>query len=210
MYTICHMTSMTHPERILQLAKQRGLITDGEVRSLGIHPQALKRLVDSGKLERIARGRYRLPLPEYEITEHHGLVLAAAAAPSGVVCLLSALQFHVVGTQLPRQVWMALPRRTRTPTIEYPPMRVVRFSGEAFTAGVDEHILEGRIVRIYSVAKTVADCLKFRNKIGMDAVLEALNEGWRERRYSLVDVEEYARICRVWNVMRPYLEAITS
>lgn len=204
------MTSMTHPERILQLAKQRGLITDGDVRSLGIHPQTLKRLVDTGRLERVARGRYRLPLPEYDITEHHGLVLAAAAAPSGVVCLLSALQFHVVGTQLPRQVWMALPRRARTPAIDYPPMRIVRVSGEAFTAGIEEHTLEGQTVRVYDVAKTVVDCFKFRNKIGMDVALEALNESWRERRLNLNDVAEYARICRVWGVMRPYLEAVSA
>jgi predicted transcriptional regulator of viral defense system len=201
---------MTHPERILQLAKQRGLITDGDVRSLGIHPQTLKRLVDAGRLERVARGRYRIPLPEYDITEHHGLVLAATAAPSGVVCLLSALQFHVVGTQLPRQVWMALPRRARTPAIDYPPMRFVRVSGEAFTAGIEEHTLEGQTVRVYDVAKTVVDCFKFRNKIGMDVALEALNESWRERRLNLNDVAEYARICRVWSVMRPYLEAVSA
>jgi predicted transcriptional regulator of viral defense system len=201
---------MTHPERILQLAKQRGLITDGDVRSLGIHPQTLKRLVDAGRLERVARGRYRIPLPQYDITEHHGLVLAATAAPSGVVCLLSALQFHVVGTQLPRQVWMALPRRARTPAIDYPPMRFVRVSGEAFTAGIEELTLEGQTVRVYDVAKTVVDCFKFRNKIGMDVALEALNESWRERRLNLNDVAEYARICRVWSVMRPYLEAVSA
>jgi len=197
-------------EMILQLAKKQGLITDGEVRAMGIHPQTLKRLVESGKLERVARGRYRLPDPDYALTEHHGLVLASAAAPSGVICLLSALQFHVIGTQLPRQVWMALDRGVRKPAIEYPPLRVVRFSGEALAAGVEEHTLEGQTVCVYNVAKTLVDCFKYRNKIGLDVALEALNDAWRDRRFQMSEVEHYARICRVRNVMRPYLEAIVA
>lgn len=204
------MASTMHGEMILQLARKQGLITDGEVRGMGIHPQTLKRLVESGKLERVARGRYRLPDLEYELTEHHGLVLASAAAPSGVICLLSALQFHVIGTQLPRQVWMALDRGVRRPAIEYPPLRVVRFSGEALAAGVEEHTLEGQTVCVYDVAKTLADCFKYRNKIGLNVALEALNEAWRDRRFQISEVEHYARICRVRNVMRPYLEAIVA
>jgi len=204
------MASTMRAEMILQLAKKQGLITDGEVRAMGIHPQTLKRLVESGKLERVARGRYRLPDPDYALTEHHGLVLASAAAPSGVICLLSALQFHVIGTQLPRQVWMALDRGVRKPAIEYPPLRVVRFSGEALAAGVEEHTLEGQTVCVYNVAKTLADCFKYRNKIGLDVALEALNDAWRDRRFQMSGVEHYARICRVQNVMRPYLEAIVA
>lgn len=204
------MASTMRAEMILQLAKKQGLITDGEVRAMGIHPQTLKRLVESGKLERVARGRYRLPDPDYALTEHHGLVLASAAAPSGVICLLSALQFHVIGTQLPRQVWMALDRGVRKPAIEYPPLRVVRFSGEALAAGVEEHTLEGQTVCVYNVAKTLADCFKYRNKIGLDVALEALNDAWRDRRFQMSEVEHYARICRVRNVMRPYLEAIVA
>jgi len=204
------MASTMRAEMILQLAKKQGLITDGEVRAMGIHPQTLKRLVESGKLERVARGRYRLPDPDYALTEHHGLVLASAAAPSGVICLLSALQFHVIGTQLPRQVWMALDRGVRKPAIEYPPLRVVRFSGEALAAGVEEHTLEGQTVCVYNVAKTLVDCFKYRNKIGLDVALEALNDAWRDRRFQMSEVEHYARICRVRNVMRPYLEAIVA
>lgn len=204
------MASTMHGEMILQLARKQGLITDGEVRGMGIHPQTLKRLVESGKLERVARGRYRLPDPDYELTEHHGLVLASAAAPSGVICLLSALQFHVIGTQLPHQVWMALDRGVRRPAIEYPPLRVVRFSGEALAAGVEEHTLEGQTVCVYDVAKTLADCFKYRNKIGLNVALEALNDAWRDRRFQMSELEHYARICRVRNVMRPYLEAIVA
>jgi len=204
------MTTQTDSERILELAEERGLVHVREVETEGIHTQALTRLVREGKLERAARGLYRLPDPYYEITEHHGLVLGASAAPKGVVCLISALQFHVIGTQLPRKLWMALPRGAREPSPEYPPMHFVHMSGKAFTTGIEEHVLEGQVVRIYDVAKTVADCFKFRNKIGIDVALEALNESWRERRLDLNLVAKYARVCRVWNVMRPYLEAITA
>lgn len=204
------MKKRTYAQQILDLAAQRGLISTRDVEARGLHRQALTRLVQAGKLERVARGRYRLPDPDYELTEHHGLVLAAAAAPKGVICLLSALQFHIIGTQLPRQVWIALDRKARKPAIDYPPLRIVRFSGEALTAGVEEHILEGQTVRIYSVAKTLADCFKYRNKIGLDVALEALREGWRDRRFTMDELERYARICRVSNVMRPYLEALVA
>jgi len=204
------MADRTEADKIIELVTEHGLIRARDIEAEGLHTQALTRLVRAGKLQRASRGRYRLPDPDYEITEHHGLVLGASAAPKGVVCLLSALQFHVVGTQLPRQIWMAVPRDTRAPTIDYPPIRIVRLSGDAFTAGIEAHTLEGQTVRVYDVAKTVVDCFKFRNKIGMDVALEALNEGWRERRFSLTDISKYARICRVWNVMRPYLETISS
>lgn len=204
------MERQTDSKQILKLAAQQGLISARDVEAAGLHTQALTRLVRGGQLERVARGRYRLPDPDYELTEYHGLVLASAAAPSGVICLLSALQFHVIGTQLPRQVWMALDRGVRKPAIKYPPLRIVRFSGEALAAGVEEHTLEGQTVRVYNVAKTLADCFKYRNKIGLDMALEALNDAWRDRRFQMNEVERYARICRVRNVMRPYLEAIVA
>jgi predicted transcriptional regulator of viral defense system len=210
MYTLNHMETKTDSELILELVKTRGLVHVRELEAEGIHTQTLTRLVREGKLERAARGLYRLPDPDYEITKHHGLVIGASVAPKGVVCLISALHFHVIGTQLPRKLWMALPRGTREPTPEYPPLHFVRMSGEAFTAGIEEHVLEGQVVRIYDVPKTVVDCFKFRNKIGMDVALEALNESWRDRRLNLNLVAKYARVCRVWNVMRPYLEAITA
>ncbi|MEW6217415.1 MAG: type IV toxin-antitoxin system AbiEi family antitoxin domain-containing protein [Candidatus Bipolaricaulota bacterium] len=194
----------------MKLAARRGLVRAGDVEAAGLHTQALTRLVREGRLERASRGCYRLPIAEYDLTEHHGLVLAAAVAPEGVVCLLSALQFHVVGTQLPRQLWLALPRGTRPPAIDWPPLRIVRVSGRAYEAGIEEHTLEGQTVRIYDVDKTVVDCFKFRNKIGVDVALEALNDGWRERKLNLNRMAEYARVCRVWNVMRPYLEVISS
>jgi predicted transcriptional regulator of viral defense system len=204
------MRKLTAEKRTVDIVARRGLVHARDVKARGLHTQVLTRLVREGKLERASRGWYRLPLSGYEMTEHHGLVLATAAAPKGVVCLISALQFHEIGTQLPRQVWIALPRGARTPAIEYPAVRVVHVSDESFTAGVEKHTLEGQKVRVYGVAKTIADCFKFRNVIGMDVALEALNEGWRERKFKMSDVAEHARICRVWNVLRPYLEAIAS
>jgi predicted transcriptional regulator of viral defense system len=204
------MRKLTAEKRTVDIVARRGLVHARDVKARGLHTQVLTRLVREGKLERALRGWYRLPLSGYEMTEHHGLVLATAAAPKGVVCLISALQFHEIGTQLPRQVWIALPRGARTPAIEYPAVRVVHVSDESFTAGVEKHTLEGQKVRVYGVAKTIADCFKFRNVIGMDVALEALNEGWRERKFKMSDVAEHARICRVWNVLRPYLEAIAS
>jgi predicted transcriptional regulator of viral defense system len=204
------MRKLTAEKRTVDIVARCGLVHARDVKARGLHTQVLTRLVREGKLERASRGWYRLPLSGYEMTEHHGLVLATAAAPKGVVCLISALQFHEIGTQLPRQVWIALPRGARTPAIEYPAVRVVHVSDESFTAGVEKHTLEGQKVRVYGVAKTIADCFKFRNVIGMDVALEALNEGWRERKFKMSDVAEHARICRVWNVLRPYLEAIAS
>jgi len=202
------MATVTAQERILQIARKRGLIKAKDVEALGLHTQTLTRLVRKGQLERIARGLYRLP--DYDLTAHHGLVLASIAAPSGVICLLSALQFHRIGTQLPHEVWIALDRRARKPAIDYPPLRIVRFSGKALTAGIEEHALEGHTVHVYNVAKTLADCFKYRNKIGLDVALEALNEAWRDRRFTMDEMERYARICRVSKVMRPYLEAIVA
>jgi predicted transcriptional regulator of viral defense system len=144
------------------------------------------------------------------VTEHHGLALVAAAAPKAVICLLSALSFHQIGTQLPHEVWIALDRRSRRPSLRYPRLRVVRFGGDALTAGVETHSIEGETVRVYSVAKTIADTFKYRNKIGLDVALEALREAWRARRFTMDKMYNYARICRVERVMRPYLEALVA
>jgi predicted transcriptional regulator of viral defense system len=149
-------------------------------------------------------------LPEQPITEHHGLALVAAAVPKGVICLLSALQYHGIGTQLTSEVWLALDRRAWRPRLTYPPLRIVRYTGKALSAGVETHQIEGRAVKIYALAKTVADCFKYRNKIGLDVALEALREGWRARRFTMDELDRYAIICRVQRVMRPYIEAFTA
>jgi len=144
------------------------------------------------------------------MTENHGLALASAAVPQGVICLLSALRLHGIGTQLPSQVWIAIDRRARRPALKYPPLRVVRYSGAALTEGVRDHRVEGQTIRVYGVAKTLADCFKYRNKIGLDVALEALREAWRSRRFTMDELDHYAGICRVRRVMKPYLEALAA
>lgn len=154
---------------------------------------------------RVDRGLYRLP--DADVTTHHGLAQAVKAVPKGVICLLSALRFHEIGTQAPPEIWMALDRRAARPRARHPKTRIVRFSGKALAEGVDEHTIEGVQVRIYSPAKTVADCFKYRNKVGLDVALEALREVLRSRKCSTDELWKYAKICRVTKTMRPYMEA---
>ncbi len=193
-------------EQILELARNSGVVTTAEVGSHGIHHEYLRRMCASGELVRVGRGLYSLP--DADATAHHGLVQAARAVPKGVICLLSALRFHEIGTQVPHEVWIALDRRAARPQAEHPKMRIVRFSGEALSEGVDEHTIEGVPVRIYGPAKTVADCFKYRNKIGIDVALEALRDVLSSRICSTDDLWKYAKVCRVTRTIRPYMEAI--
>ncbi len=202
------MPAATDRDRTLKLARRARGVTPRELSAAGIHRQVLTRLVGEGRIERVARGLYRLA--EQPITENHGLAIAAAAVPHGVVCLLSALQYHGIGTHLPSEVWMALDRRAWRPTVAYPPLRIVRYTGEALTQGVESHTIEGRAVKVYNVAKTLADCFKYRNKIGLDVALEALREAWRGKRFTMDELDRYAAICRVQRVMQPYLVALTA
>lgn len=202
------MQSFPHRDKVLRLARRRQGVTARELSDAGIHRQVLTRLVAAGEIERVVRGVYRLP--EQAISQHHGLVLACAAVPQGTICLLSALQFHGIGTQLPSEIWMAIDRRARKPVLSYPLLRIMRFSGEALTKGVDLPRVEGRTMRVYGVAKTLADCFKYRNKIGIDVALEALRAAWLARRFSMEELDRYARICRVQRVMQPYLEALVA
>jgi predicted transcriptional regulator of viral defense system len=166
----------------------------------------LWRLYRKEKLERVGRGLYALP--GAELTEHHTLAEAALRVPHGVVCLLSALRFHDLTTQSPYEVWMAIDVKARRPKEEIIPLRIVRFSGEALTAGVEGHEVEGMGVKVYCPAKTVADCFKYRNKIGLDVALEALRDCWRKRAATADELWHYAEVCRVARVMRPYLESL--
>lgn len=174
--------------------------------ALGIARSYLDRLVRAGRLERVGRGLY-VPAG-WEPSEHHLLAQASARVPSGVVCLLSALRFHELGTQQPFEVWLAIPVKGWAPKSPELPLRIVWFSGPALAEGIEEHRIEGVTVRVYSAAKTIADCFKYRNKIGLDVTLEALRDGWRRRRVTMEELWRYAAICRVANVMRPYLESL--
>jgi len=205
--TLCHV-SRTDLKRVLSFAQRRGSVTRREVAAAGIHTQAISRLVRDGALERVSRGRYRLP--NAPVSEQHGLVLVSAAVPHGVLCLLSALSFHEIGTQLPHEVWIAIDRRSRRPSLQYPPLRVVRFGGKSLSDGIERHRVEGQTLSVYCVAKTLADLFKYRNKIGLDVALEALREAWRNRQFKMDDLQRYARMCRVQQVMKPYLEALVA
>lgn len=198
----------TGRQRVLKRVKPGGFLTARAVSKAGIHTQELTRLVADGTLERVGRGRYRLA--GAEITEHHGLVLAAAAAPEGVLCLLSALVFHGIGTQLPAEIWLAIERGRRAPTVANLRLRIVRFSGPAFSEGIEVHEVESQRVRVYGVAKTIADLFKARNRVGIDVAVEALREAWRDRRFTMADLDRAARACRVERVMRPYLEGVVA
>ena len=141
-------------------------------------------------------------------TEHHSLAEAAKRVPSGIICLLSALRYHQLTTQAPHEVWMAISRKARRPQVDHPPLRIVRFSGAALEYGVQKKKVEGVPLRVYSPAKTVADCFKYRNKIGLEVALEALRDCYRQRKATMDDLWEAAKVCRVARVMQPYLESI--
>jgi predicted transcriptional regulator of viral defense system len=183
-----------------------GILRARDARAQGVHTGTLTRMVRAGELERFGPGRYRRASPD--VSENHSLALAYGAVPSGVICLLSALRFHDIGAQLPREVWLAVPRGTRVPDLSYPPLRLTRVSAPLFNLGIEEHRIEGQTVKVTSVARTVADCFRFRNKVGMDVVLEALVEARRSRRLDLNELHRVARALRVDRVMRPYLEML--
>ncbi|HKX45829.1 MAG TPA: type IV toxin-antitoxin system AbiEi family antitoxin domain-containing protein [Planctomycetota bacterium] len=198
----------TGRDRILKEVRSTGFITAGGVSRAGIHTQELTRLVAEGVLERFARGHYRLA--DAAITEHHGLVLAAASAPDGVICLLSALSFHGIGTQLAAEIWLAIERGRRAPKLSSLRLRIVRSSGLAFHAGIEVHRIERRPIRVYSVAKTLADLFKARHRVGIDVAVEALREAWRDRRFEMADLDRAAHVCRVERVMRPYVAGVVA
>ena len=200
------MFSDTHAQRILSLARQKGLLRASDLDAIEAPRVVLTRLIEGGLLERVSRGLYRLP--SHPGSEHEGLATVAAKVPQAVFCLLTALQFHELTTQLPRQVWIAMPRGSHVPRLDYPPIKMVQMTGAVYTAGIEEHLRDGVTLRVYSAAKTVADCFKHRNKIGLDVALEALKDARAKRMASADDLWRYAKVCRVANVMRPYLEAI--
>src|SRR3989338_7960080 len=201
------MTSMNKlAENLLDLARNKGLIRPCDLAPLGIPRVSLTRAVRRGQLERVGRGLYGLP--GRGVSAQGSLSEVSRKVPKGGVCLLSALRFHGLTTQAPFEVWLAVENKAVKPKLDYPPLRIVRFSGAAFTEGVEEHVVDGVTVRVTGVAKTVADCFKYRNKIGLDVALEALREAWHDKRMMSDDIWHYAKVCRVDNVMRPYLESL--
>lgn len=199
----------THEAQVLRLVQTQPLIRARDATRLGVPGATLSRLVRAGKLERLARGLYGLP-GQPGMTEHRSLAEAVARVPRGVICLLSALRFHDIGTQSPHEVWIALANRASVPRLESPALHVARMSDTALVDGVEEHLIEGVNVRVFTAARTVVDCFKFRSKVGLDVALEALREGWKARKFTLDDLWHHAGRQRMANVMRPYIEAITA
>jgi predicted transcriptional regulator of viral defense system len=201
-------TQTTHTDKVLELVKKAGVLRPRDLESYGIPRIYLSRLHAVGKLQRISRGLY--VLPGTNVSEHRSLAEACKRIPKGVICLLSALRFHELTTQSPYEVWLAIGEKAWQPRMEYPPLRIVRFSSAALSAGMGEHRIEGVIVHVFTPAKTVADCFKYRNKIGLDVAIEALQKCWRSQRCTMDDLWQYANICRVQNVIRPYLESLAA
>lgn len=193
-------------DQVLDTVREHGILRPRDLNRYGLPRQYLHRLYRRGELARLGRGLYALP--DHDLTEHHDLAEVSKQVPHGVVCLLSALRFHDLTTQLPRQVWLAIEQKAWRPEGLEIPLRLVYMSSQAFDTGVETYEIEGVAVRVYSAAKTVADCFKFRNKIGLDVAIEALRDYRRRHRQDLDALWHFAKIDRVDRVMRPYLDML--
>lgn len=192
---------------LVALARGRHLVRPKDLKDLGIPRNYLGRLVQRGLLHRVERGLYASN--SARVTENQSLIELSRKVPKAVICLLSALRFHGLTTQNPSEVWIAIDVKGWAPRFNYRSVRVMRFSGEALTFGIRDHILHGEKVRVFTPAKTVADCFKFRNKIGIDVAVEALRDCYRQKKATVDEISAAARVCRVANVMRPYLETLS-
>ncbi|MGB3209275.1 MAG: type IV toxin-antitoxin system AbiEi family antitoxin domain-containing protein [Desulforhopalus sp.] len=200
-------TTPTTKNALSVIRKRGGIIRTAEALKSGIHPRTFYLLRDQGYLERISRGVYRLT--DLPAVSNPDFILVASRVPHAVICLISALSFHQLTTQVPHEVFIALQEGTKTPRIDFPPLSVHHFSQTSFGAGIKTYEIDGVSVRIYNQEKTLADCFKFRNKLGMDVALEALKM-YRSRntKINIAELLKYARICRVEKIMQPYLESI--
>jgi predicted transcriptional regulator of viral defense system len=196
----------TKTEKLVELVRRKHVIRPRDLERARIPRNYLTRLVARGQLQKLERGLYTAEsLPA---SEHISLLEVSRRVPKGVICLLSALNFHGIGTQVPHEVWIAIDVKAWTPRITSPAVRIVRFSGNALHFGIQEKEVSGGKIRVYSPAKTVADCFKFRHKIGLDVALEALRDCYRQKKATMNQLWEAAKVCRVANVMRPYLESL--
>jgi predicted transcriptional regulator of viral defense system len=194
-------------ERLIRFVDQQTVIRTGDLERLAVPRNYLGRLVRAGKLERVGRGLYSSA--DHPPSENRTLLEVCRKVPQAVVCLSSALRFHELTTENPFEVWIALKPGAWSPRMDYPPIRVVRVSGDALTFGVEEHHVEGTKIKVYSPAKTVADCFKFRSKVGTELAIQALRECFREKKATMDELWEAAKVCRVANVMRPYMESLS-
>jgi len=198
---------MVRPEdKVLKLIKRAGVLRSRDLAEHGVPREYLRILQKKKKIQRSGRGLYILA--GADVTQQHSVVEAAKKVPAGVICLLSALRLHGLTTQAPFEIWMAIDFKAWKPKMDYPPLRIVRFSGQALTEGIQTRKIEGVSVRFYDPAKTVADCFKYRNKIGLDVALEALRDCRKKRKATMDELWAAAKVCRVAKVMQPYLESL--
>lgn len=196
----------TKSEKLVELVRQQHIVRPLDLECAGIPRNYLSRLVKKGQLQKLDRGIYTAK--ELPASEHISLLEVSRKVPKATICLLSALSFHEIGTQVPSEVWIAIDVKAWTPRITSPAVRIMRFSGDALHFGVQEKQITGGTIRVYSPAKTIADCFKFRNKVGLDVALEALRDCYRQKKATMNELFEAANVCRVANVMRPYLESL--
>lgn len=207
---VCYHAGMStnHADKLLRLARAQPVVSARELSAAGVPPRVLSRMAASGRMRRVGRGLYTGS--EASPSVHQSVIEVTKQAPQAVVCLLSALEIHEVGVQAPFEVWIALPAGTHAPRGTGTAIRVTRLSGAAFSEGIETVKLDGAPVRVYNLAKTITDCFKLRSKIGLDVALEALREAWKARKVTMDDLSRYAKVNRMSNVMRPYLEALTG
>lgn len=192
--------------QLMSLFRNTPILRSRELEKAGITRIELSRYVSSGELRRIRRGVYCRP--DYRPNEHGDFAIIAAQVPGALLCLLSALRYHELTTQAPSKVWIAIDRKARAPRFDYPSLKVVRFSPEALNYGAESKTVEGVTVRVTTIEKTIADCFKYRNKLGLDVALEALREAIQNRELNLDELWRCAKVDRVSNIIRPYLEAL--
>jgi predicted transcriptional regulator of viral defense system len=194
-------------KRVLDYFKKHGgIVRFSSIIKAGFHPDTLSALEKEGKIEKIARGLYRMT--HYTLGSYPDLVIASLQAPRGVVCLMSALAFHEATNEIPRHVDIAIPAGTRANRIKYPPVKFYRFASKAWKIGIEKHEVENHQIKVYSLAKTIADCFKFRNRIGVDIARDALRVAITEKGIKPKEIMEYAKICRVDSIIKPVLEAM--
>ena len=199
---------MSQKNQAVKLIEKHGILRCAEFIHAGIHPETLSRLVREGAITRNARGLYQAV--DADVSAQHSLAEVAKLVPKGVICLVSALQFHELTLQLPRQVWVAIDSKARKPRIEYPPIRVARFGKAAFSRGVQTHAIDGVSVPIFNPAKTVVDCFRFRKTVGLDVALEALRNVVGSGKAKPAEIAQYAYETRIWSVLQPYLETVAA
>jgi len=201
----CNRNTDTNFEKAARFTHDAGVFRGRDFEAAGYSREYLRRLARAGRVRKLGQGLYAAA--NFEPDQNLSLLEAARRVPRGVVCLGSALQFHRIGTQWPRQVWLAVPRGFSFPAAKSR-MRFCKFSEKAYSHGIEEHKLAGGVIRVYSPAKCVADCFKYRNKYGLDVAVEALREGWREKKFTMSELFKAARVCRVQHVMQPYAEML--